>query len=287
MIQVKCPGCGVTLKVKDALAGRTGKCPKCSKPIKIPRPSPVPDLSEFTEISDPDAGQAAEEVQEEVQADPILSAAAEDAMDSVPTASNAVGHSEDDLEPIPFDSLSDDEDIPSIIHPEGEAPGANDIKNKDQSNAPKKISDEQAIDPKDIPNVLGPLNHYIICDHKDVVARWESDGRGWMIRLRDGFTRATMVAGKIPEFGTFVLIEVNVVQHDDGLHIEKITPYVLARQYALTKLSKGEDMVLQTIIGISGLNKFQTAHVRELVKSKFLPRLHVEMENLLAEFSEQ
>lgn len=35
-IKVTCTHCGVTLSTPDASAGKTGKCPKCSKPIQIP-----------------------------------------------------------------------------------------------------------------------------------------------------------------------------------------------------------------------------------------------------------
>lgn len=279
MIQVQCPGCGVSLKVKDALAGRTGKCPKCSKPIKIPRTTTILDLSDFSEIRDPDEIAADEEVQQSV---PAAESTPEDAADNVPTATKAVEHSEDDLEPIPFDSLEDDEDVPSIIHHGGASSGPAESKAKEpEAETPAKPSEDKAIAPLDLPDKLGPLNHYIICDHKDVVARWENDGRGWMIRLRDGFSRAMMVGGKIPEFGSFVLIEVGVVKREDGLHIDRIVPYALQKQYALTKLSKGDDAILLTITGTTGLNNFQTAHVRTLVKSKFLPHLHTEMENLL------
>jgi ribosomal protein L40E len=37
-IQVKC-NCGQALNVPDNLAGKTGKCPKCQSPIKIPAPA--------------------------------------------------------------------------------------------------------------------------------------------------------------------------------------------------------------------------------------------------------
>ena len=35
-IQVKCPSCGTTLKVKDALAGKRVKCPRCANPFRVP-----------------------------------------------------------------------------------------------------------------------------------------------------------------------------------------------------------------------------------------------------------
>ncbi|MCE9526264.1 MAG: zinc-ribbon domain-containing protein, partial [Planctomycetales bacterium] len=35
-ISVTCPKCSTTLKVKDELAGKRGKCPKCQGPVQIP-----------------------------------------------------------------------------------------------------------------------------------------------------------------------------------------------------------------------------------------------------------
>jgi hypothetical protein len=68
-IAFQCPGCGVTLKVPDTMAGRRGKCPKCgtvnqlpaaggqlqtapaapkpkSAPARPPKPAPEPDVAE-------------------------------------------------------------------------------------------------------------------------------------------------------------------------------------------------------------------------------------------------
>ena len=36
-IQVTCPGCHARFKVSDKFAGQTGPCPKCKKPITIPK----------------------------------------------------------------------------------------------------------------------------------------------------------------------------------------------------------------------------------------------------------
>ena len=37
-IAVSCPSCGASFRVKDELAGRRGKCPKCQGVLEIPRP---------------------------------------------------------------------------------------------------------------------------------------------------------------------------------------------------------------------------------------------------------
>jgi len=38
-IQVVCPGCKGRFTVSDQFAGRTGPCPKCKQPIKVPTPA--------------------------------------------------------------------------------------------------------------------------------------------------------------------------------------------------------------------------------------------------------
>jgi len=48
-ITVKCTGCGKTLKVKDELAGKRGKCPGCGTIIQIPKAPAAPPASPSTE----------------------------------------------------------------------------------------------------------------------------------------------------------------------------------------------------------------------------------------------
>jgi phage FluMu protein Com len=39
-IEVTCRGCGKVLRVKESLAGKSGKCPQCGKVIHVPEPEP-------------------------------------------------------------------------------------------------------------------------------------------------------------------------------------------------------------------------------------------------------
>jgi len=39
-IQVRCPGCGATLTVKDEMGGKAGKCPKCGQMMMLPAAPP-------------------------------------------------------------------------------------------------------------------------------------------------------------------------------------------------------------------------------------------------------
>jgi predicted Zn finger-like uncharacterized protein len=42
-MKLQCPQCNASLTVDDAAAGKTGKCPKCGVPIKVPLPEAKPE----------------------------------------------------------------------------------------------------------------------------------------------------------------------------------------------------------------------------------------------------
>ncbi len=274
-IHLACTQCGAKLKVKDELAGKTGRCPTCKATMKIPAPEPVvapmeSDLSAADQLFDEDFDKA-----------PTLEEKA--------AAAAAEGGADADA-PIPFDSLvDDDEPAPQIILAGGEKPAGASSKSAAASGADTPLAasqkpsshGERIFDPGELPRALGKLNHYLVCDHKDVVARWENDGRGWMVHLKDGFVRAATVENQIPQFGNFILVEVGVERRDDGLHLQHIHVWQLRRQYSLTKIAKGDDAILETIIDYAELNDRQRSHVKNLVKSKFLPHMWGEMEVML------
>ena len=59
MIRVLCLACGSKLNAKEELAGQTRKCPKCGKPVLIPRPEPAgePSADETVHLDEPPADQ--------------------------------------------------------------------------------------------------------------------------------------------------------------------------------------------------------------------------------------
>ena len=272
-IHLQCPECGSKLKVKDAMAGKTGKCPACSNRVKIPT---VEETAQAEAEADSAPSMADQLWEEDFAKAPTIKEKGAEA----DTSAN---------DPLPFDSLFDDDDPPpQIILPGGEEAGKSGVHEStpattsaEQQHKPVTQTGERMFDPGELPEALSKLNHYLICDHKEVVARWEYDGRGWMIHLKDGFTRAATVENQIPQFGNFILVEVAVERREDGKHLKAINVYQLRRQYALTKIAKGDDAVLETIIDYAQLNARQYTHVKDLVKSKFLPHLWGEMEAIL------
>jgi hypothetical protein len=125
-----------------------------------------------------------------------------------------------------------------------------------------------------LPTFRGPerlvrLNQYIICDNAKVVATWQNNGHGWMLRTPIGLVSAARNADKIPTSGDFKLAELQMAMLDDVPRLEGLLVYRLANRWALTALNKGEDAVLTTISGLGSLNRDQKAaihlHLREHV----------------------
>ena len=278
-IHLACPSCGTKLKIKDELAGKSGKCPACKKGLEIPlagAAAPVEPLMPVVKEAPKEADFS------------VADALFDEDFAKAPTLEEraAAEGGGDAFAPIPFDS--DDEDPPpQIILSGGQKPGGTSSLKPSAAAmvnpavpAPSQTG-ERIFAPGELPKLLGKINHYLVVDHKDVVARWESDGRGWMVHLKDGFTRANGVESQIPQFGNFILIEVGVERRADGLHLKNITPWQLRRQYSLSKIAKGDDAILETIIDYAILSDRQRKHVKELIKTKFLPHMWAEMEALL------
>ncbi len=67
-IRYKCDECGVTMKIKDDLAGKKGKCPKCKNSFVVPAPGlPEDEVVEEEELQD-----EAEEEEEDEDDDDLL-----------------------------------------------------------------------------------------------------------------------------------------------------------------------------------------------------------------------
>ena len=47
---------------------------------------------------------------------------------------------------------------------------------------PAKSASEEALPSLDLPERLNRDSHYLICDRAHLVAIWQNDGRGWMLK---------------------------------------------------------------------------------------------------------
>jgi hypothetical protein len=274
MIDVHCKNCGLHVQIADSLAGKKGKCPKCGNVLTIGQPAPE------TTRKAPGESAAPQPEAAPVSTLPGTAAAAESK--SPPAAGR---------EPIPFDSLGEDEPTAHVVMPNktrlGDNPAGHDAA-ASESGISRKTGLAAGIHHGDgsdvhVPRHLDVMSHYVIVGHKDLIARWQSDGRGWQVRLKDGFARATTCASNIPEVGKFLMIEIGVERRDDGIHLRNITPYRLQERHALTKLVQGDDHILTAIVGIGQLNQQQRTHVRVIVHQKFLPHIWPELDELMPE----
>jgi len=131
------------------------------------------------------------------------------------------------------------------------------------------------------PTKLAPWDYYLISDHHDIVARWENDGRGWMLNRRDGFVRARHMAEEIPWFGQFVLIDIGVGRDGHRTYLSHVTAYSLQDEFALMQLVKSDIAILNTITGPAQLTEPQKELVRDFVKSRYLRYVWHTLDDLL------
>ena len=117
---------------------------------------------------------------------------------------------------------------------------------------------------------LSRVNRYLICDKTMVVATWRNDGQGWMVRGASGYLPARRNSESLPHFGEFVLVELDMDQTDEGLRLAAINSYQLTTRFALTKLDKGDDDILQAIVDYGSLSREQKFAVRHALTEEFL-----------------
>jgi len=117
---------------------------------------------------------------------------------------------------------------------------------------------------------LDRRNRYVICDKTSVVALWQNDGRGWMIRMASGFSPARRNREVLPTHGQFVLVELVMKTTDQGLRLEAIQSYQLASRLAMTKLDLGDDDITTAITAWAGLGRSQKNAVRQILGEFFM-----------------
>ncbi|MGQ9606659.1 MAG: hypothetical protein ACUVTW_10685 [Thermogutta sp.] len=113
--------------------------------------------------------------------------------------------------------------------------------------------------------------HYLVVDRLGLVASWENNGQGWMIRSGTTMVRAVRNADKLPGQGDFKLVELQLTQSEEGAHrLKGLAVYQLAPRYAVTRIERGEDAILQAVRGPGCLSKEQKAAVFAYIREKFM-----------------
>ena len=114
--------------------------------------------------------------------------------------------------------------------------------------------------------------HYLICNSKDVVGRWDDDGKGWMVQVKDGFVKATQNPKQIPSMGNYVFIEIEVTSEGPHQRLTGVHAYTLPGAFALNKLTKKNDnAILEALVQTTKLNDRQRALVKQRINAKYLP----------------
>lgn len=133
----------------------------------------------------------------------------------------------------------------------------------------------------DMPDQLDRANQYLICDSQKLLARWQNDGRGWMLKTTAGFISARRNRELLPNRGDFKLIELQFAATDEGPRLRGITSYQLAKSWALIALEKGEDTILSMVSGVGSLNKEQKNAVRQAIRDQLMHPVWADAKDVL------
>lgn len=111
---------------------------------------------------------------------------------------------------------------------------------------------------------------YLILDRERLLATWENNGQGWMIRSGPGFVTVSRNTDKLPTQGTFELVELRLTVTEAGLRLHGILTYRLARRWALPDLAKSDEAILRKVEGFGSLNKSQKFALCHYVRDQFM-----------------
>jgi hypothetical protein len=129
---------------------------------------------------------------------------------------------------------------------------------------------EEKLPDIDTPKRLVRANRYLICDKTKVVATWQNNGEGWMLRTSHGPINATRNCEKLPAHGSFTFIELHMQMTEPGVRLCGLHCYRLAEHWALTTLDEGDHRILSRISGPGSLNKEQKATIRKYLIEEFM-----------------
>jgi len=120
------------------------------------------------------------------------------------------------------------------------------------------------------PDRLTRVNRYLICDKAHLIAMWEGNGQGWMLKTNTGFVKVDRNADQLPNQGEFTLVELIMAMTDDGLRLQGIHCYELAKRWALTTLEQDDHKILSRIEGPGHLGKDQKTVVHKFLREQFM-----------------
>jgi hypothetical protein len=132
------------------------------------------------------------------------------------------------------------------------------------------VASEEHLPSLHVPERLNRDNHYLICDKEHLVATWENNGHGWMLKTGAGFISAKRNHEKLPAQGDFKLVELKFTLLPEGKRLSGLRAYQLAPRWALTTLDQGDDLVIEKIVHLGLLNRDQKNVVRQALRDQFM-----------------
>ncbi len=116
--------------------------------------------------------------------------------------------------------------------------------------------------------------HYLICNSREIIARWDDDGKGWMVHIKDGFVKAVQNPKQIPTMGNYVFIEIEVTSEGPHQRLTGVHGFTLPGALVLNKLAKkNEHTILEGIEAPTPINDRQRALAKQRINSKYLPNI--------------
>lgn len=159
---------------------------------------------------------------------------------------------------------------PVVIPQAGQGDEATAIPVVESTDQHAQVVSEEHLPSKHFPDRLNRLNRYLILDKTKMVATWENNGNGWMLKTGFGFVPAQRNHEQLPAQGDFKMVELQMHLDDNGLRMEGLMCYQLAKRWALTSLDKADDQILKSITAYGFLNKDQKASVQKILKELFM-----------------
>jgi len=131
------------------------------------------------------------------------------------------------------------------------------------------------------PERLSRGSHYLICDKTRVVAAWENNGNGWMLKSGPGLVSVKRNRDKLPTEGDFQIVELKFAVTPEGKRLSGIISHQLVSRWALTMLDQGDDPILEKISGPGRLNRDQKNVIRQAIKEQFMRPVWAEAADVL------
>ena len=145
----------------------------------------------------------------------------------------------------------------------------------DDSQAEDLVHDvlDHELPPVEAPERLAWHDRYLICSSDKLFAAWESNGHGWMLKTNAGYIRAKRNMEGLPNQGDFALVELRMSAAGGSQKLVAIRPYRIAPRWAIPVLARGENEILSTVRGPSGLNRPQKAAVMRYLRESMMPEM--------------